>query len=260
MGDATQFYDDLSAHYHLLFADWDAAVRRQGAVIDAMIAARCGAGPRRILDAACGIGTQAIGLALRGHEVTGSDLSPAAIERARCEAERFAVAARFAVADLRQLSSVIEGPFSVALAFDNSLPHLLSDDDLSAALREIATVLEPGGLFLASIRDYDRLAAERPAATPLRVFDDAGGRRVLFQLWDWEGDGSGYRVTQYILRHKAAESENGAIESLAFTSRYRALRRCELERGLAGAGFTGLQWIEPSDEGYYQPVIAARRG
>lgn len=254
MDEVTRFYDDLSAHYHLLFADWDAAVRRQGAVLDALIAARAGPGPKRVLDAACGIGTQAIGLALCSHAVTGSDLSSAAVARARREAGRFGVAVRFTIADLRRLSGEIEGRFAVALAFDNSLPHLLSDDDLAAALREIADLLEPGGLFLASLRDYDALAAERPSATPVRVLDDAEGRRVLFQLWDWDADGSGYRVTQYILRHKP-----DAIEGLAFTSRYRALRRRELESALTEAGFTGLEWIEPSEQGYYQPVIAARR-
>jgi SAM-dependent methyltransferase len=249
----TAFYDDLSAHYHLLFADWDATLRRQGAMIDGLIAARLGAGRKRVLDATCGIGTQAIGLALQGHEVTGADLSSPAVVRARREAERFGVAAQFSVADLRQLSSRVEGLFAAALSFDNSLPHLLSDDDLAAALREIAAVLEPGGLFLASIRDYDALISERPRATPLRVFDAAAGRRVLFQLWDWEADGNGYQVTQYILRHNS-----DGIESLAFTSRFRALRRRELERALTAAGFEGLEWIEPSEDGYYQPVIVAR--
>ncbi|MGF1610946.1 MAG: class I SAM-dependent methyltransferase [Kiloniellales bacterium] len=254
MDEVTRFYDDLSAYYHLLFADWGAAVLRQGAAIDALIAARLAPGPKPVLDSACGIGTQAIGLALRGHAVTGSDLSPAAVARARREAERFGVAADFTVADLRRLSREIERRFTVALAFDNSLPHLLSDGDLAAALRELAAMLEPGGLFLASLRDYDALAAERPTATPVQVIDDAEGRRVLFQLWDWERDGSGYQVTQYILRH-----ESDGIADLAFTSRYRALRRRELERALTEAGFSGVEWIEPSEEGYYQPVIAARK-
>lgn len=49
-------YEDLSAHYHLLFDDWDEALIRQGRVLDRLIGRILGPGPRRILDAACGIG------------------------------------------------------------------------------------------------------------------------------------------------------------------------------------------------------------
>lgn len=57
------FYDDLAAEYTLLFADWRASVQRQGDVLAALIRQHGGAEVRAILDAACGIGTQAIGLA-----------------------------------------------------------------------------------------------------------------------------------------------------------------------------------------------------
>ncbi|MCH8155533.1 MAG: methyltransferase domain-containing protein [Proteobacteria bacterium] len=82
MDEVSEFYDELSAQYHLLFADWDEAVARQGRVVDGLIGKLLGPGPKRVLDAACGIGTQAIGLAQRGHQVTGTDLSSAAVARA----------------------------------------------------------------------------------------------------------------------------------------------------------------------------------
>lgn len=81
----SEFYDELSAQYHLLYADWDEAVARQGRVVDGLIGELLGTGPKRVLDAACGIGTQAIGLAQRGHQVTGTDLSP---RRSRARARR----------------------------------------------------------------------------------------------------------------------------------------------------------------------------
>lgn len=73
-----RFYDELADDYHLIYADWDASIRRQGAALDALI----GQDRADVLDCACGIGTQAIGLALRGHRVTGTDLTPCG--RARC--------------------------------------------------------------------------------------------------------------------------------------------------------------------------------
>ena len=138
MSELTRFYDDLAEHYHLLYADWDAAVRRQGAMLDQLIGQLAGGGPKRVLDAACGIGTQAIGLALRGQVVIGSDLSSAAVERARREAKRLGAAVAFEVADFRDLSRSVAGPFEVVYVLDNVLPHLESDADLAAALVQMA--------------------------------------------------------------------------------------------------------------------------
>src|SRR5690606_40918171 len=64
-----------------IFADWKQSVHRQAKVLGKFIAAHKGDPPLTILDCACGIGTQAIGLALAGYSVYGTDLSPEAIER-----------------------------------------------------------------------------------------------------------------------------------------------------------------------------------
>ena len=92
------FYDDLAADYHLLFDDWQEAVRRQAAVLHRLI----GGGRLRILDVSCGIGTQSLGLAALGHEVTGRDASPASLTRARREADALGVRTTFEVGDMRE--------------------------------------------------------------------------------------------------------------------------------------------------------------
>ena len=99
----TAFYDSLASEYHLLFADWDASVRRQGEILDRLIAAQLGPPPHTVLDCACGIGTQALGLAQLGYTVHGTDISPAAVERSRREAVRLGVPLTTAIADLRAL-------------------------------------------------------------------------------------------------------------------------------------------------------------
>ncbi|MEU4738779.1 class I SAM-dependent methyltransferase, partial [Streptomyces fradiae] len=83
---ARYFYDDLAADYDLLYADWDASVARQGTALDDRVTRALGPGPHDVLDCACGIGTQALGLAALGHRVTGTDLSPVAAARAAREA------------------------------------------------------------------------------------------------------------------------------------------------------------------------------
>ena len=79
------FYDELAPFYHLIFADWDATIERQGRALGALMREQW-PGHRSVLDVSCGIGTQAIALAQNGFWVKVSDNSRGAIERARSEA------------------------------------------------------------------------------------------------------------------------------------------------------------------------------
>jgi SAM-dependent methyltransferase len=255
MNDISEFYDELSAQYHLLYADWDATVAHHGRVVDELIGKLSGPGSKRVLDAACGIGTQAIGLAQRGHQVTGTDLSPAAVARAKQEAERLGVALSAQVADLRKLTEAVGGPFDAVCALDNALPHLDGEAEVSVALGSLVSVLAPGGLFLASIRDYDAMLQDKPRVETPRVIDEPDGHRVVFQVWDWAADGGSYRLHLYFVRYR----DGRGAETRVFTSRYWPLTRARLEALLEKAGLTGIAWHEPEATGFHQPIIAARK-
>ncbi|MBR5734378.1 MAG: hypothetical protein IKX79_02395, partial [Desulfovibrionaceae bacterium] len=64
VADITQtFYDNLASQYDKFYPDWDTASREEAVFLSELFA-RSGFGHEaRILDCACGIGTQAIGLA-----------------------------------------------------------------------------------------------------------------------------------------------------------------------------------------------------
>ncbi len=76
MADLHQSYDELAAHYDQIFEDWEASIVRQATVLGGMLDHECGdPRPIRVLDCACGIGTQSLGLAMEGFDVTGCDIS-----------------------------------------------------------------------------------------------------------------------------------------------------------------------------------------
>ncbi|MFI6405507.1 class I SAM-dependent methyltransferase [Streptomyces sp. NPDC050548] len=254
MSSVRDFYDALAADYHLIFPDWDASMARQALALDAVVRARLGAGPHQVLDCSCGIGTQAIGLAGAGHRVVGSDLSPAAAARAAAESAARRVGFPTAAADMRALpfrTSV----FDLVVCADNSLPHLLTADDLRTALSGMRRVLREDGLLLLSVRDYDAIRAARPASAPPQVATTGQGRVVTFQLWHWHEDGE-----RYDLEHFQLVPDGDGWEVRVRRTAYWALTRGELTDAVLDAGFTDVGWREPEDCGFYQPVLTARRG
>lgn len=249
---AEEFYDGLAGEYDLIFEDWWEAAKGHGEIIDRLLldlGVRPGA---RLLDSTCGIGTQAIPLALRGYDVLGADISAAAIARARQEAGKRDIAVDFAVCDVRELGQLGRYRFDAALACDNSLAHLLTEDDLVAALRSIRTCLRTGGVFLASLRDYDELSRERPTGVVPVTYRSEGRRRIVGQAWQWMEAREAVLVTLFILK----ESQDGWSCSL-WTTRSRAWHRAEIDTALGAAGFDRVGWSSTDESGYHQPIVTA---
>jgi len=251
----TEFYDRLSpVFHHNMGYDWEAGVRWEGEWLDRFLAQQLGGpGPWSVLDCSCGIGTQAIGLALHGHQVHATDLSPVSVDFARRESTEFGVAMTFGVADFRKLGESISDTFNVVISCDNSFAHCLHEEDLAAALTSIKSRLKPGGLLLVSIRDYEALIADKPIFNSQHVQDKPDGRHVAFQVWDWASNGSSYRLSQFLIKEN-----DGGYELKHFETELRALLRDEIMTAVQGAGYEETRWHDPEENGYYQPIVTAR--
>lgn len=242
------FYDDLSPFYHLLYEDWEGAITRQSAALDELIVGRWGRPSGPVLDVAAGIGTQALGLAALGYPVLASDLSIAAIARAHRESASRALRLPCVAADFTQLP-YRSAAAALLISADNSLPHLLTDEAILAALREYYRCLRPGGGLVLTVRDYP---PPPPAGTVetrpygWRQWGDA--RYFVSQEWRWDGPHYGLRIL--------AATEPGAPPVHTFSGRYYAIRLGSLLHLCAAAGF---QAIEHLDGRFYQPVILGLR-
>jgi len=251
MDQIRSFYDDLADHYHLIFEDWDRSMDRQGQILGSLLASQTSAGPLKILDCACGIGTQSIALSKLGHRVTGSDLSPLEVDRARKEASKRSQEIDFYVSDMTSLREITARDFDVVVALDNAIPHL-HRKQLPRAATAIRSVLKPGGIFMASIRDYDQIVLEKPTIQQPVFYSDHGVSRIVHQIWDWVEDAK-YVVHLYI----TMQTRDG-WESHHFVSEYHCILREPLSTILGEAGFIDIQWRMPSDSGFYQPVVLAK--
>ncbi len=99
----------------------------------------------RALDLGTGPGTQAIALAERGFEAAGTDLSAAAVERARERARAGGQTVDFRQDDV--LASRLDRDFG--FVFDRGCFHVIAPDDRPTYVEAVRRLVAPGGfLFL----------------------------------------------------------------------------------------------------------------
>jgi SAM-dependent methyltransferase len=243
------FYDGLAPLYHLVYEDWEASVVRQGGALTSLIAEHWGAGAHAVLDAALGIGTQALGLLARGFRVTGSDLSVGAVTRARHEAAVRRLPLVSLVADFRALP-VRSAAFDVVLLWDNSLPHLDSEADIRGALAECWRCVRPGGGCLISMRDYQ---PPPPTGTvEVRPYGErlwAGRRYHLRQVWTWRGP-------RYDLAFEIMPADGTEAGATVLKASYLAIPMEQVAGLMRTVGFASVRRV---DGRFFQPVLVGTR-
>jgi SAM-dependent methyltransferase len=247
----SDFYDQMASLYHLIFPNWDESIERQAGQLTSIISERWGAGSKTILDVSCGIGTQAIGLAKRGFTVTGSDLSAGAIARAKIEVQHRAVEIDFSVCDMRTIQAHHQRQFDVVISCDNSITHLLSDDDLLLALRQMYDCTRPGGGCLLTVRDYDHEERGTGLVKPYGVREEGEKRYIIFQVWDFVGQI--YDLAMYFV---VDDRNSQQLVTHVMRTQYNAIGTDHLLTLMRRVGFTR---VERLDGRFYQPVLVGNR-
>jgi SAM-dependent methyltransferase len=164
-------YESLAEHYD---AFTDGHDHRTWLTRLERLARAHGLAGRRVLDLACGTGKSLQPLLELGYEGAGCDLSPGMLAHAR----RRLPGVWLCEADLRDLPPL--GRFDWVTCLDDALNYLLGDDDLVAALRGMAAVLEPRGV---ATFDLNTRAAHRDGFASTWVVEEPG--RYLC----WQGRG-----------------------------------------------------------------------
>jgi len=245
MDNTVSFYDALAPMFDVM-TDWDARLATEGPFLRAVLEET---GARRVLDAACGSGGHALWLARQGFDVAGADASPGMVALARQKAVAAGLEIPFAVTDLANLQPVNvqhANGFDAVLCLGNSLPHLLTQADLVAALHGMAGVLRPGGALVLQNLNYDLRWQKKP-----RWFMAQGGvldgQEVL--VWRFaDYDVPAGRIAFHIAlfrkergrsgdRPQQPEMRDWKVELHATPQ--RPFFRAELLAALAEAGFEG---------------------
>ncbi|MFH1085207.1 MAG: class I SAM-dependent methyltransferase [Chloroflexota bacterium] len=224
--DTIALYDDFSQDYDR-FVDWGARLAFELPFVQARLREH---GAQRVLDVACGTGQHALALARAGYAVTAADLSGAMVARARANA-----AAAQVPLDVRQLGfgELAHGLGAQAALFDailclgNSLPHVLTEDNLLATLSDMAAVLRPGGLLILQQRNWDRVLARRERFVPPQTHQSSDGEWLFMRFYDWDSPTLQFNVVRL---HRQGD---GAWSAAVGRTALRPWRRAELTCQLA---------------------------
>lgn len=191
------------------------------------------AGARRVLDTACGTGRHAIALAQAGFEAAGADSSVGMIRRARENARSAGVRVRFEPAGFGALEDTFgQGACDAVLCLGNSLPHLLSRDQLVVALADFAACLQPGGLVILQNRNFDAVMRSRMRWMEPQSNREGDREWIFLRFYDFEADG----CIRFHILSLEREGEGDWKQSVRSTL-LRPLPRDELVEALQEAGF-----------------------
>ncbi|MBN1902879.1 class I SAM-dependent methyltransferase [Candidatus Sumerlaeota bacterium] len=250
MTHTNEFYARLAPFYHLIYPDWEGSLARQAAMLDSVIRETWGEAIRSILDVSCGIGTQALGLARLGYNVAASDLSPEEIERARREGALRNLRVDFSVADMRQAFNHHRRQFDLVISCDNSIPHLLSDEDILTAFRQFYQCAKPRGGCIITVRDYEKEDFSKQQIKPYNIREEKGIRWMIWQVWDPRTPL--YDISMYFIEDRGGTE----CASRVMRSTYYAVSIARLMELMNEAGFCEVRRL---DNRFFQPMIIGTR-
>ncbi len=245
------YYNHLAPYYKLIYLDWDKSLHRQAEMLNSVIREFAGQNPKTVLDVACGVGTQSIGLATLGYQVTASDLSSGEIEQARQEALSHGVQIEFQTADMCKAWEIHQKQFDVVIACDNSVPHLNNDDEILLAFRGFFKCTKDGGCCIITVRDYAQFEriGKRKQMVPRLSHPTDKGQILMFDVWDFDDDH--YEITTYLVDDIGALS---AQTQIFRGGKYYCVDIPTSEELFKQAGF---QEVHTLRDRFFQPLIIA---
>jgi SAM-dependent methyltransferase len=166
-----------------------------------------------------------------GYRVVGTDLSVEMIKNAKANARRSNSKVRFARAGFGQLGSELGGHYDAVTCLGNSLPHLLTKDDLKMALHDIHSVLAPGGIFVTQNRNYDKVWSERNRFMPLEAASVGEKEHLFLRILDFYQDTIGFNIV-------TLTKDEGKWSYVVRSTMHRPIFQGELEALLREVGFT----------------------
>ena len=220
------FYEDFIEKYDSLIS-WENRARRESNFFKELFLKYK---IKTVLDCACGTGQHVIMFNQMGYRSKGSDLSPAMIKKAKINAKKYRVKTTFKIADFRKLSEAFNEKFDAIICIGNSLPHLLTDEDLIKSLNEMYNLLKEKGILIIQQRNYDLLVGKKKRFFPVSIRAD----EVFFYVLDYFPNKVVFNVVNLELK---------PVNFKVYSTEYNPLKKAHLNKLIQKSGFKNLRWF-----------------
>jgi SAM-dependent methyltransferase len=225
-----RFYSGFADKYDL-FAPWDRRIRRERRFFKYLLDTN---NINTVLDCFCGTGFHVAMLSEMGYDIEGIDISPEMVRKARENLKSKGLDARVHEGDVKALDTWKK--YDCVLSMGNSLPHEFGDN-VSIALRRMYGALNPGGICIIHMENFDRLYEDGERFIPSVFKSNDDGTGVFIFAIDYHEEKVAFNILSVIERKGMPQFEVNTVE-------YNPIRVERLKKLLSEAGFENLAFYE----------------
>jgi SAM-dependent methyltransferase len=163
-------FDAYSLYYDIVYEDKDYGA--EALFVTEVLKNQTGLNSGRLLDLGCGTGAHAALFCAQGFDVTGVDLSPGMVARARARAEKEGLkGATFTVGDIREFA--VPGAFDVVASLFHVMSYQTRNCDIRAALAMATSHLSERGVLLFDFWYGPAVLSVQPSVRVKRVQNES---------------------------------------------------------------------------------------
>ncbi len=172
-----RFYDRLAGDYDLMTGFEKRSVAEKPffkLLVDSY-------GIRSAVDAGAGTGFHSLLLSELGLKVSAVDVSPAMLEALRRNAGFRGLEVETVRSTFADIGRRLRGTYDAVFCLGNSLPHVLTEEQLLAALAAFRSLLGSGGILFVQLLNYTKLLAGRERIQNVRE----NGEKLFIRFYDY---------------------------------------------------------------------------
>ena len=243
------FYEEISKYYDYIFPAGEAQTR--------FIKDSAGAPGKKVLDVACGSGEYTVQLAKAGYKVAAVDLDEAMVLKAKEKIKAEGVSADVFESNMLELSEKLQPGYDCVFCIGNSIVHLGDTDEILKAVKQMHSLLSPGGSLVLQIINYDRIIKFGVNELPAIKNDDIGLEFIRKYILDRDTGKIHFNTVLTVQNREIQERYENTIPLYP-------LLGSDMEKVLKEAGFQSYQFYgdfssAPYNESSYMLVVKAEK-
>ncbi len=226
LADAAEFYDNLAGEYDSM-TGFDKRFVHERPFFNLLVQRF---GITTALDAGAGTGFHSLLLGQLGVHMMAMDVSNKMLERVKAHAKDLHLKIDIVESTFQDMPHRLNKKFDAVVCMGNSLPHLLTREELVQSLKNFSAVLRPGGILFIQILNYARILTSRERIQSVKE----AGAITFVRFYEFHEES----VVFNILRLKKKE---GRLIHKLDSVKLRPILKPELTNALHEAGFDDLR-------------------